>query len=360
MRMLSMVSCGAVLMFGCGVESKPDAGDPFAELLARSGGGGSSGTAGGGGTQGGGGMPGPGPGAGPMPTDAGVVDDVNALLKASHVGPQVVAWDGAQLSQLLIFSLQATWANTGMVQTTGTVTWASIDTATWQAGPADRLVVVNPQGGRAEFQVRVVQTDNPNEFFRGNWALDFHVTVANKFDLDLTGQSTQGSFTGSGRGTVTVDGVVNQVDVRSVGTTYFESDSTGSEYRNQYRLTGTLSRGIVTRQVDEQWTFRMVTSRLNGRTSSASDAVRVDSGSLRIGADEYRWTNCRTAKAFTDGKPSQESFWSARCDAFTRNGAPFAQYRVTTQNFGQSGGFIGFVADFVTGGSVELERWQAY
>jgi len=288
------------------------------------------------------------------------MNDLAATMVAAHAGPQVVAYDGAMLGQLLVYSVTAAYLNIGQVVTTGTVTWSSVDAATYTAMPADKLVVVNPQGGKAEFVVRSINTTNPNDFFKGNWSLDFHVVVAGAFDLDLAAQSTGGVFKSTGKGTLTNNGIASTIDVASDGSTYFESDSTGSEYRNTYRMTGNLNRGAVVRTVDEQWTFRMVTSRTNNKTSSASDAVRVDNGALALGGDTYRWNNCRTSKAFTDGKPSQESAWQAKCDGLTKNGTPFGQYRVVSQQFGKAGGFIGFNADFSNGASVELEKWQAY
>jgi hypothetical protein len=294
------------------------------------------------------------PGTNPATTE------FQSTFLAAHAGPQVVAYDGSMLSVQLVSSVTAAYYLTNQVVTTGTVTWTGAETATYSATPTDRLIVINAQGHKAEFLVKVINATNPQDFFKGNWALDFHVLVAGAADLDILAQSVGGQFTSSARGTVTTAGTPSTIDVSSSGSTYFESDSSGSEYRNSYRLTGTLKRGAITRTVDEQWTFRMIVSRSNNKTTSASDAVRVDNGSLVMGADSYKWNNCRTAKAFTNGKPSQDTFWKAQCDSITKNGQPFGQYRAATQQFGQAGGFITFFADFANGTSVELEKWAAY
>lgn len=303
------------------------------------------------------------------PIDAGVAvtvavdggpSSLGAVLSDAYAGPDVVAVQSTLLSQLLVFSVGAAWQQTGQLVTTGTVTWLSVDVATWQPSPADRLVVINPQQGRAEYTVRSIQSTTPERFFQGNWQLEFGVSVAERFVLDLSARSINGSFQSAATGTLHSPRGPVTVNLSSTGTTFFETDSTGSEYRNQYRLVGRLERGATRRDVDENWSFQMVTSRSNNKTSSATLAVRVDNGSLVHEGQNYRWNDCRTAKAFTDGKPSQASSWSARCNALTREGVPFGQYRVDVRQFGQAGGSIGFVADLADGTTIELERWAAY
>jgi len=80
-----------------------------------------------------------------------------------------------------------------------------------------------------------------------------------------------------------------------------------------------------------------------------------------VGSIRYEWVGVSAKKSFVDGRPSSvDSHWGATGEV-TRDGQTLGRYRMQTELVGrQAGGFIRFVLALTDGGTVELERWNAY
>ncbi len=146
-----------------------------------------------------------------------------------------------------------------------------------------------------------------------------------------------------------------QVDLNYQGEISSEVDLSGSDYLNNYRITGIVNGGPVQAQIDESWKFRIITAKGDGRHSSAQSTDRNLSHRLSVGGDTYQWQDVYLAKRFRDGRPSQvDNEWTAR-GQILKNGQSFGTYNLDPVITGQNSGYINFVLQ-LPNHQIELEQ----
>lgn len=286
-----------------------------------------------------------------------------ALLVAAHAVPHAAQSNAVAAATILVnavFVASLQGGGGARVVTTGTVRQQG-QSWVWSAGPDDALVVVLPDR-ELRFVVEDLQAadvSSPDAVLSGDHILRFTVTTAKFGELRVR------SVKQAGQRDATLDGhlVLDDVDygiesLRYQGTEYSEVDSTGSEYRNTYHLTGAMTGGDGRFDVDERWRFEIVTT-TGSRGGSAQTAERVANSALTLGDDRYQWVEATTRKAFKDGKAGDPDYWAAQGEV-RRNGQAFGRYRLDARVLDAEGhGWIVFQL-VLPGETLELERNPAY
>jgi hypothetical protein len=300
----------------------------------------------GGSPDGGGGMAGNGSGNG-----EGTAAASSPLKSAIQIPNDVVL--GAQVSaNAVVWGVYTASVQAGggvQIVKTGTVTEQAPGQWVYSASPSDKLVL-KPASGKPLEATEIDLYGNPQSpdaFFASDHRISYSAKVEGlgemKVQRVVQNRATQGSATGT-------------FDFKSAGSTYFDNDSTGSEYRNEERVTGVAKGDDFELTVDESWTFRSITASKSG---TATEAIRKSANALKLGGDSYA-SACSFQKSFTKGKPSQlDTYWKAQ-GGMEKNGQTFGVCKMDSQAFGQSGGQIRFVLALATGEVIELEKWNAY
>jgi hypothetical protein len=252
-------------------------------------------------------------------------------------------------------------AGLGQVVTTGTLTQTA-GGFLYSANPGDRMVVVFSNQRRIELFITALEGDlsqGSAGFFDGDHRFTVRVVVTDEMDAVFESVQQGGQRRIGIEGAITVEGVSYRIDAQAAGTTFFENDSTGSNFRSQTRTTGTITAEGFALDIDEEWSYEMVTTS-GSRGGSASAATRQLGNVLRLGDETYTWEGVSVQFSYRDGKPSQlDTYWQAQ-GVVLRDGRVYGTYRKDAQDFGgDGGGYVKFVLD-TSDGVIELESHQAF
>ncbi len=290
-------------------------------------------------------------------TDAGASNTpLQAAVIGTYVLPEFSVRATTTAAGVLVNALFVASAQGGGGQrlvTTGTVAQQG-EMWTWSAEPADALVVRIAEE-TLRFTVATAEAadlSSPEAVLAGDHRLVFAVTGA-QGSLDVSSVKQGQARDLRIDGTLTREGVDYTLDgLRYQGTERAESDSSGAEYFNAYTLSGEIRWAEARLTLAEQWRFEIVVA----DRGSAQSAERVNDNVLERGGDRYEWLQATTRKAFRDGKPSDESYWTAMGEV-RRNGEAYGQYRLAVQRFTPMNGLIRFLL-VLPDQTIELERVQ--
>jgi hypothetical protein len=280
-----------------------------------------------------------------------------APVRASHQAPEKVLTAGLQSGTLGIQAVYAaSYQNGGTLVMTGTVKQA---TGAWSAQPSDKLVIELTDGKKLELEFHAAPQGNlingPDAFWNGDHIVDYTAHLDGVGDVRYTKSQVGRQYQGTAKGTYIDKDVTYDVDLKNVGSTYFDNDSTGTEYQNDHQTTGTVKTESLELTVSETWHYRSIT--VKGKTDS--EASRKVASQLKAGEDSYVWSDVLMQKSFKDGKPSQlDTYWKATGHVL-KNGEVYGEYQLKPQAIGTSGGFVSFVL-VLPGETIELEKWNAY
>lgn len=282
-------------------------------------------------------------------------------LRAAHAVPEAVRTEATTSANVLVNALFAATEQAGSTVLVSHGTLQPMgDTWVWSAEPGDALIVEAPDA-RWVFNVEeAIASDpsSPDAALAGDHRLRFRVRIDDRADLRISSVRSGTGREATVDGTLTVGGVAWNVEgLRLVGDDRFENDASGSAYESAEVLTGRGRSSGARFDLDERWHFELVTS--TRPRGSAQTAQRVVNSDVTIAGSRYTWVDGTTRKAFRDGKPSDEDFWTASGEV-RRDGAPYGRYRMDIQSFGADGaGFVLFFID-TPDGTIELERVQAW
>lgn len=298
--------------------------------------------------------PGSGRDDGPPMAGDDVPSEPSDVLRSAHALPQTIGDEGQSSAEVTTNSvwMASQLAGQGQVVTTGTLVQQG-DGFAYDPEPRDALVVSLSDGTRVVLVVHAMEGDvsgTPGGFLDGDHRLEYEVAVPDRLDMRFGSQRLQGSASSSAVGSYTHQGQAYDVDLERIGSYYFESDSTGTHYRDEHRTTGTVQAEGYRLEVDEGWRYELVTS----GDDSASTAQRTVSSGLTVGGTVYDWVDVVTRKSFRDGQPSQtESYWTAE-GAILRDGEGFGQYGMELQ-----GPYLRFVVA-LPAETIEVEQHPLY
>lgn len=248
-------------------------------------------------------------------------------------------------------------------RTFGTLTESAGGRVAYSGTPSDRLIVERADGRRIEIIVRELMGSGGDAtgFFQGDHAFRVDI-VGDELMAELSSSRRGSARSASIRGRVVVAAGALDVDLTLEGMETFDSDSSGSRFYDDHSLMGTLNRGADRLQVDEHWTFELVSARrgaTDSRSQTASSVVRTTRSTGDVNGQRHEWRDVRTQKAFRDGKPTElDTFWDGSGDVAV-NGVVVGSVEGFAEAHGDSGGFVGFELEMVNE-AVVLERFVAY
>ncbi len=306
-----------------------------------------SGNVGDGGTDGG--DPSTDDGDDPPPSD-GMVDTSDGVAAGHQLASLLTAeaQTSASITTEAVF-MASQAAGTGQVVASGTLTRQG-QSFSWSPEPSDRLVVALGDGTTISLWVEQFagDTTSPSAFLSTDHQLTYVATVDDRVDMRLSSLRQGGTMNASATGKYTHEGVAYDVDLQLAGTTYFESDSTGTHNLDEHRTTGTIKATGFDLDVDEDWRFELVVA----GNESAQSTHRTIRNSLRLGETTFDWVDVLVQKSFRDGVPSElDTYWLARGQVL-RNGEPYGAYRLDPSATLES---VAVVLD-TPDGAIEIDR----
>jgi hypothetical protein len=274
---------------------------------------------------------------------------VEDSVLASHNLGSVITTEGQTSANVAVEGVftASQAAGTGQVVTTGTLTQQGQAFA-YAPSPSDRLVVEFGDGTAIDFWIDEIAGDSTSAaaFLNNDHEFQYRVAVDGKIDMTFESRRQAGSLAAGAVGSYVHEGVDYDIDLSMAGAYDFESDSTGTYFRDEHRTTGSITASGYDLDVDETWYFELVTS----DSGSAQAATRTVANSLQLGGDTFDWVDVATAKSFRNGKPSEiDTYWKARGEIL-RNGEQHGTYRLDLG----APAFIHMVVDLPTG-PVEVE-----
>ena len=227
----------------------------------------------------------------------------------------------------------------------------------YEPQPQDALVVQFYNGQRIEFRFQDFRGENLNDsssFLSGNHSLSFVTNKDGGWNLQITSAQWNGQKQASLKGTAIQEQQSYQVDLNLAGTYFANNDTTGSEFRLQLRLTGTILSSARSFRIDESTDGRVIVSRdrSSGKQTSASSIARVLNSSMTTANETYTMQNARSQKAFKNGKPSDYQFWLGTSGMIQKNGQAIAELKAAYEQ-----PYAKIKAFFANGSSADLERW---
>ena len=198
---------------------------------------------------------------------------------------------------------------TGRLTTTGTFT-ESGGSWTYDQTPSDRMVIRFQDGTSVEFEFETIEgidTSSVENFLNSTHRLDFTVSSEDDGTVRVYSEKHVQDRLVNLAGSLRINERDYEVDLELVGWEYFDNDSSGMQYDNEYTATGTVTGGDYLLTVDEQWEYVIVS--VDGSSSSAS--TKVLNSRLVAGGQDYQWDNCTLQKAFSDGQPGDPDHWQA-------------------------------------------------
>lgn len=281
--------------------------------------------------------------------------EVRAAIEATHALAGVVQSEG-QTSATIVAEgvfLASQLGGAGQVVTTGTLEQEGT-TFAWSGDPVDRMVITFGDGTKVDVWVDEIVGDSSSAtaFLQGEHRFAYRVAMRDRIDMAFTSVRQDGTTTATANGTLVHEDVSYEAAVEVQGTYFFETDSTGTHFRDAHRTTGSITAEGLELELDEGWSFELVTS--GGESAQATQ--RTIASSLRLGDDVYDWVDATTRTSFRDGKPSElDTYWAADGEIL-RNGEPFGAYRLGSS---ATLDFVTVVVD-LPHAELELERHAAY
>jgi hypothetical protein len=262
-----------------------------------------------------------------------------------------------QSSNVGLFAVSAASTSAGRLVTTGTFTQSG-ESWRYASEPTDRLILEFSNGQSIEYQFETIEgvdTSSAENFIASNHRLTYQVASAEygtlRIDSARSGQNRQVEIDG----TLRFDELRYTIDLALVSWDYFENDSSGMEYQDEYVVSGTVSGEDYQLTVDETWSFLLVSSvdssSESTKTSSVSNATKIMNSRLQAGGVDYQWNNCRIQKAFRDGKPGEMDYWQGQ-GGLLRNGEQYGDCGWWETPY--SVGFALYTAE----GEIVLEEWM--
>ena len=280
--------------------------------------------------------------------------DAEDSVVASHNLGSVITTEGQSSANIAVEGvfMASQAAGLGEPVTTGTLTQQGQGFA-YAGAPSDRLVVEFSDGTTIDFWIEEISGDSTSAaaFLNNDHVLEYRVAVDGKIDMTFESRRQGGALGAGAVGSYVYEDVEYDIDLAMAGTYYFESDSTGTHFRDEHRTTGSVTASGYDLDVDETWYFELVTS----GGGSAQAASRTVSNSLQLGDDTFDWVDVATKKSFSNGKPSQiDTYWDATGDIL-RNGEAYGTYRLDLTE----PDFIYFAVD-LPAGAVRVETHAYY
>src|SRR5690606_26233642 len=177
------------------------------------------------------------------------------VARAAAAGPAVAVSTAADLAEKAVDAL----SGGGTLRTFGTLRAAP--QPSYDPTPADRLVVVLPDGAQAELFVTRMTGDvaaGGVEFLRGAHDLDVRVVLPGTGDLAIAQRAANGVTGGKIAGALVLDGVEHEVDLAHAGTVLYDRGFGSLQYESEQRVQGTLRGPELSADVDEELRFVLV------------------------------------------------------------------------------------------------------
>lgn len=254
-------------------------------------------------------------------------------------------------------------AGSSSARTFGTLTESASGRVAYSESPPDRLIIERADGSRIEVVVREIMGSgrDATSFFQEDHAFRVEI-VADDLNAELRSSRSGAARSAGIRGRLVVEGEPLDVDLTLDGTETFDSDSSGSRFYDDHSLKGTVRRDVDRLDVDEHWTFELVSARrgaTDSRSETASSVVRTVRSTAEVNGQRHEWRNVRTQKAFRDGKPTElDTFWDGSGEVAV-DGVVVGRVQKFAEAYGESGGFVG-VWLHLRSQRIELERHAAY
>lgn len=224
--------------------------------------------------------------------------------------------------------------------------------------PADRLRVELLNGRVYELFVERLEGDfsgNGASLLSGDHAV--RMRIAREGELDLTLESVQSrpdsaSLTrnrlNASRGRAWNGAAVYYVDLRSLGTSFFENSAvSGTELRDRFHLSGTVAGTGIMATIDEDWDYNLVQSEGVVVTST----VRRMNNAWEQSGTRFALRDAITRIAFRDGRPNElDTFWNATGELL-RDDVPYGRLALLPESR------IRIVAETPVG-RIELQSWN--
>ncbi len=230
----------------------------------------------------------------------------------------------------------------------------------YDPAPADRLVWERPGQPAAEFFITDLRgdfEDRGSSFHSHTHRLAYRVAVKDQMDVAVERARDGGRYEVKLKGWMTLEGQRYSVDLIRRGEDYFENDSTGSEFRDDTSVDGTIERPGVRMTVAESSRADLVRYR---REYVMCDR-RVLNHTIVAGGKTYRWDDVVVRKNFKNGKisgaDSDPTEWV--CDGQVLvDGKRFATYVKDLEAFRKAEtGYVLYKIQ-APGGAIEVERWR--
>lgn len=232
------------------------------------------------------------------------------------------------------------------------ITGNTANSATYQAQPKDRLVLVPLVGPTVEVYVQALDLARGIYQWRqvsgGNDLVMRSEPAASGTQIRVEGRYVTASFAN----------VVFDVQLTGVTTGFSEVDSTGNHQLSDLTVRGSITTGGYAQTVDARNRFEFISVRgVSGKLQSSSTSENWNNNRVVWGGDTYVWQNVKRQRSFRDGKESDlENYWNAT-GTITRNGEVFGQYRKSMTPVGTSAIDLRFqlvLADRI----VDVEQWK--
>jgi hypothetical protein len=298
----------------------------------------------------------------------------NALLAGDGLAQQVIDAAVAQSQNCAdaVF-LASQQAASGQVIANGTLTQSSAGSFTYDTAPSDKLIVQLTNGLATTYYVTTMQGDfsgDSGSFIQNPHRFEFR-TVASDLDMSftsMTGDCNGGSApntSGTAQGTFTLSNMTYQAALSLDGNYCFSSDTTGTELKEDYTVTGKITGAGLELVLNQRRYFDAVQgSGPHGFASTAQDWIK---NRLSLGSDLYEWHNVYKERSFSDlhtANVQPVNFdpllspleWAATGDVL-KNGAPFAAYHY---NFDRNNDLYLRFQLLTPLGVIDLEKYQWY
>ena len=279
---------------------------------------------------------------GGSPDNPGEQSPLGQVLRAGHGAASATAEDARSGLTVAVQAVVEASTQAGQLTTQGRLVQDAPGGAfRFEPSTDGRMFVgfFDPDGNRQEFFFSYLRVDG-----QGQTADDI---LGNNHDLEVRIESPDGQVNVTIRsvrqgarvnatvvGTATRDGVTFEVNLTAVEDTLIrEIDTSGSHFRNQSTLQGTMTAADLLLTANQSFEFELVTTRgvtSSSGTSANTSGTRIQH-TLQHGGDEYRWEGVQIRRNFRDGTISEaDTFWRAEGQVL-RNGQPFGRYMLDAE-----------------------------
>ncbi|MCH8806099.1 MAG: hypothetical protein IH986_08425 [Planctomycetes bacterium] len=192
-------------------------------------------------------------------------------------------------------------------------------------------------------------------FLRNNHNLVVRVVIDGSLDVEFSSnlrRQSPTSFTSDRRitavGVFEYNGRILNADLQSDGTSFFEVDQTGSEFRSATGYSGSITGDGLNIGVNENWQYTLVVA----AGSSASTSTRNVNNDWTADGVTYRYIDGLIQNAFRDGRPNElGTVWQVSGELL-RDGQPFGRLELGED-------MINLKAELVVPNQrIELQTWR--